>query len=61
MNVCWVSIVFDSFPDRYKTPEIYDKAVDLCLPALKFVADCFVTNISKCLKSLTMLHSLIMI
>lgn len=31
--------------DRYNTKETCDKAVDACLPtALKFFADCFVTN-----------------
>ena len=30
--------------DRYKTQEICDKAVDVCLPALKFVPNWFVTN-----------------
>ena len=30
--------------DRHKTQEICDKAVDACLPTLKCVPDCFVTN-----------------
>ena len=30
--------------DRYKSQEICDKAVDACLPALKFVPDGFVTT-----------------
>ena len=30
--------------DRYKSQEICDKAVDACLPALKFVPDRFVTT-----------------
>ena len=36
--------------DRYKTQEIGDKAVDVFLPTLKFVLDCFVT--SKMIKNL---------
>ena len=30
--------------DRYKTQEICDKVVDICLPTLNFLPDCFVTN-----------------
>ena len=30
--------------DKYKTQEVYDKAVDSCLLALKFVPDWFVKN-----------------
>ena len=28
--------VFDPVPDRYKTPEMFDKAVGACLPPLIF-------------------------
>ena len=30
--------------DKYKTQEMYDKAVDSCLLALKFVPDCFIKS-----------------
>ena len=30
--------------DRYKTQEVCDKSVDTCLPLLKIILDCFVTN-----------------
>ena len=30
--------------DRYKTQQMFDKAVDACLPASKFVSNWFVTN-----------------
>ena len=33
-----------NYHDRYKTQEIYDKAVDSYLPTLKFVSDWFVTS-----------------
>ena len=42
--------VFDSVPDRYKTPEMCDNSVVAFLPTLKFVPDWFVT--SKTIKSL---------
>ena len=32
------------YHDKYKTQEMYDKAVDSCLLALKFVPDWFVKN-----------------
>ena len=38
-----LSFVFDYFPDQFNAQEIGDKAV-VCLPALKFVTDWFVTN-----------------
>lgn len=31
-------------PDRYKTHEMCNKALDLCLLAIKFVADWFLTS-----------------
>ena len=31
------------YPDKYKTQELYDKAVDFYLITLKLVRDCFVT------------------
>ena len=31
--------------DRYKTQDMCDKAVDTCLPALKFAPDWFVTDV----------------
>ena len=30
--------------DKYKTEEMCDKAIDLCIPALKFVPAWFVTS-----------------
>ena len=30
--------------DRHKTQEMCDKAIDACMPALKFVPDWFVMN-----------------
>ena len=32
------------FPDKYKTQKTFDKAVDNCLAASKFIPDWFVTS-----------------
>ena len=39
-----MSFLFDFVPDRYKSQEMCDKAVDDFLPALKFVPKWFITS-----------------